>query len=84
MIVAKKPPKSGRRGPPPSPPAPGNPWPNVLRKLREANGLTQIEAAERVGVAARTWIGWENSQSQPSRLALNLLRAAFPKVAFPE
>jgi len=81
VMAAKKP--SKRRGPPPGKPAPGNPWPDFLRALREKHHLTQAEAAERVGVAARTWISWENSQGTPSRLAMNLLRAAFPKTKFP-
>jgi len=68
-------------GPPPRKPSPGNPWPKKLRALRDKRGnLTQAEAAEMAGVAARTWIAWENSQSTPSRLAQNLLRQTFPEL----
>jgi DNA-binding transcriptional regulator YiaG len=77
-VTKKKPTKPTRRGPQPRKPSPGNPWPEKLRKLRDALGLTQSHAAERAGVAARTWIAWENSQTRPSRLALALLKSAFP------
>lgn len=55
-----------------------NPWPAKLRDLRERLGLTQAEAAEKAGVALRTWISWENAHRVPGRLASNLLRATFP------
>ena len=41
-------------------------------------GLTQAAAAQKTGVATRTWIAWENSQNTPGRLAQRLLTAAFP------
>jgi len=84
MAKPRKPSKSSRRGPAPSAPTPGNPWPEFLRGLRDSLGMTQEQAAERCGVVARTWVAWENSQSRPSRLALNLLTSAFPKAKFPE
>lgn len=49
-----------------------------LRQLRNALGLTQIQAAELAGVSARTWIAWENRQRNPGRLALRALQQAFP------
>jgi DNA-binding XRE family transcriptional regulator len=57
---------------------PTSPWRAKLKALREKYGLTQTEAAARVGVAARTWIAWENSQTTPGRFTLPMLRAAFP------
>jgi DNA-binding XRE family transcriptional regulator len=36
------------------------PTPEELRALRERLGLTQAEAADKVGVARRTWMYWEN------------------------
>lgn len=83
MLMAKKKPKSTRRGPAPSAAPPGHPWPEFLRGLRDRLGITQEQAAERCGVKTRTWVAWENSQSTPSRLARNLLTAAFPKAEFP-
>lgn len=53
-------------------------WPAKLRALRKRLELTQAQAAERTGVATRTWIAWENAQRTPGRLALRLLKTAFP------
>jgi DNA-binding transcriptional regulator YiaG len=53
-------------------------WAARLRALRDRLGITQAEAAERTGVALRTWIGWENSQREPSGPAAELLRLKFP------
>ena len=50
-----------------------------LRAVREAESLTQKAAAERAGVALRTWIAWENDQHPPGRLTMQLLKHAFPK-----
>ncbi len=58
-------------------PAPTS-WPARLKALREKYGLTQAEAAARADMALRTWIAWENAQRNPGRLALKLLREAFP------
>lgn len=75
-------PRRGKQpGRPPRKPPRGNPWPNKLRDLRAKHGnITQAEAAERAGVTTRTWIAWENAQSIPGRLALNLLRATYPEL----
>lgn len=51
-----------------------------LRALRESLGLTQVQAAERAGVASSTWIAWENSTSLPSRLALRMVKETFPQL----
>jgi DNA-binding XRE family transcriptional regulator len=56
----------------------GNKWPGRLKTLRAKYDLTQREAAERIGVALRTWISWENDQRIPSRLAERLLHNSFP------
>ena len=53
-------------------------WPKRLKALREAHGLTQAAAAEKIGVALRTWISWENAHRAPSGPAEKLLRLAFP------
>ncbi|HLZ62954.1 MAG TPA: helix-turn-helix transcriptional regulator [Ktedonosporobacter sp.] len=44
-----------------------------LRRAREARGWTAEEAAERLGVDVRTYLGWERGECQPrplNRLAL--------------
>ncbi len=57
-----------------------NSWSVRLKALRERQGLTQKQAAERCGVATRTWIAWENDQGEPGRLARQLLRITFPEL----
>lgn len=57
---------------------PANPWPAKLKALRERQGLTQAQAAQRTGVALRTWISWENDHRRPSGPAQQLLKHAFP------
>ncbi len=52
--------------------------PKKLEDLRTRRGLTQVQAAELVGVSPRTWISWENSQRTPGRMARRLLQEAFP------
>lgn len=54
------------------------PWPARLRALRTKLKLTQAQAADRLGVATRTWIAWENAQRVPGRLAQRLLKDTFP------
>jgi DNA-binding transcriptional regulator YiaG len=52
-----------------------NPWtPRRLKALRSRLGLTQAAAAAKVGVATRTWIGWENGYRTPSPSAAMLLQ----------
>lgn len=80
-MATMSPKRKVRTGPPPRKPSPGNPWPKKLRAVRDKHNLTQAEAAARAGVAARTWIAWENSQAKPSRMATNLLIVAFPELA---
>lgn len=68
MLMAKKKPKHI-----------GDFWRDRLRALRDKHGLTQAAAAQKVGVALRTWISWENRHREPSGPALQLLRIAFPR-----
>lgn len=50
-----------------------------LQELRKRLGdITQVQAAEKAGVTTATWIAWENGQRKPGRLAMRLLREAFP------
>lgn len=53
-------------------------WKRKLKALRAKHGLTQAAAAEKVGVATRTWISWENRQRKPGRLTIRLIKTAFP------
>jgi transcriptional regulator with XRE-family HTH domain len=40
-------------------------WPVVLKAWRARRGITQKEAAERLGVAMRTYQGWEGGEKKP-------------------
>ncbi|MEI7532872.1 MAG: helix-turn-helix transcriptional regulator [Verrucomicrobiae bacterium] len=40
-------------------------WPVVLKDWRARRGITQKEAAERLGVAMRTYQGWEGGEKKP-------------------
>ena len=55
-----------------------NPWPKKLKALRSRLNLTQAAAAQRAGVAQRTWISWENDQRRPSGPTTHLLKLRFP------
>lgn len=55
-------------------------WRRKLKHLREQLDLTQAEAAQKAGVATRTWIAWENQQTVPGRLTQQLLKHAFPEL----
>lgn len=69
--------RQGRRGPEtaaarekkPQPPSP-----DELRALRKRLGLTQAEAAEKIGVSHRAWIAWENDERTPSATATQIIR----------
>ncbi len=45
-----------------------------IKALRKRLGLTQVQAAEKIGVAPRTWISWENNHRTPSAAAVKLLQ----------
>ncbi len=47
--------------------------PERLKALRERLGLTQAEAAARVGVSRRAWIKWEKEGRKPSGPVAKLL-----------
>ncbi len=46
-----------------------------IKTLRKTLGLTQEEFAHEIGVTFATVNRWENSKSEPSRLALRMLAA---------
>lgn len=56
----------------PGRPAPGLPSADVIRAARKAAGLTQGQAADRVGVKRSTWAAWEAGRNQPDRAAWEL------------
>jgi len=47
----------------------------MVKKLREALGLTQEQFAARVGVTLATVNRWENGRAKPQPLALKTLEA---------
>jgi DNA-binding transcriptional regulator YiaG len=51
-----------------------NPWPAQLKALREQLGLSQAEAAKRIGAARSTWISWEHGHRKPNTSAAVLIR----------
>lgn len=58
---------------------PKTPFAAKLQRVRKKHGeLTQAQAADRIGVALRTLISWENGHRVPSGPALALLKIAFP------
>src|SRR5215469_4862959 len=52
---------------------------NVLKSLRVKRGKdwTQEETARHLGISRRTYVGWENGESFPSKKALKRLAALF-------
>ena len=50
--------------------------PARIREIREQLGLTQAQAAERIGVARRTWMYWESPgrHQAPSPAAAKLIQ----------
>lgn len=48
--------------------------PATIRKLRERLGLTQTEAAEKVGVTQRAWLSWESGAVVPSKQSIILIQ----------
>jgi DNA-binding XRE family transcriptional regulator len=45
----------------------GKPWKDRLREWRERVGLTQAEAALRLGASLRTYVYWEAGKYDPDR-----------------
>ena len=54
-----------------------NPWPSILKAIRDQKCWTQVEAAEAFGVPARTWISWENGQYVPRKKSQRRLKEMF-------
>ncbi len=53
------------------------PSPEQIKLVREALGLLQAEAAERIGVGQGVWSAWERGSRKPSRqsaILIDLLR----------
>ena len=48
-----------------------------LAKLREDSGLTQEQAAEKIGVVRETWGAWEVGTKKPSQTCLKLISLIF-------
>jgi len=53
-----------------------HPWAVRLKGIRDRHGLTQKEAAAKIGAATRTWIGWENGRT-PSKAFQLLIDKTF-------
>ena len=50
---------------------------NILKDLREKNGLTQEQLAERAMVTRQAVSRWENGETQPNTDTLKLLSKEF-------
>lgn len=63
-----------------------NPTPAEIRAAREAAGLTQAEAAEKIYATLRAWQNWEADDGDESRrmhpglFELFVLKTQFPEV----
>ena len=53
----------------------------TIRELREANGWTQEQLAERVGTHANTVARWERGEVEPGRQSWLLLSKVFRRAA---
>lgn len=49
----------------------------LLKALRERNGWSVVEAAERIGVTRATVYSWENGDKEPEKPALRSLCEAY-------
>jgi DNA-binding transcriptional regulator YiaG len=56
-----------------------NPWPAKLKALKERTGKSHQELADIIGVSRRTWRAWLYNESQPGKLAAQLLTIRFGK-----
>ena len=54
-----------------------NPWPARLRAIRAEHGLTQKQAAEKVGTVLRTWQNWEYGRRRPGAATAKLIQILF-------
>ena len=48
-----------------------------LRELRERNGLSQEDAARKVGITHRQWQRWESGDSMPYPRSLDMVASTF-------
>ena len=53
-----------------------------LRRAREARGWTAEEAADRVGVDVRTYLGWERGEREPRPLNQLTLQRTYPELVY--
>lgn len=51
-------------------------WPDRIRAIRAARGLTQAQLAAEIGAARRSVIDWEAGKREPERMARMALAAA--------
>ncbi len=51
-------------------------WPDRIRAIRKARGLTQAQLAELIGASRRSVIDWEAGKREPERMARMALLAA--------
>jgi DNA-binding transcriptional regulator YiaG len=49
------------------------PTPDEIKRIREKRGLTQAQAAEKVGVGQGVWSAWESGARRPSRQSAILI-----------
>lgn len=54
------------------------PWAKKCRAFRANVGITQTDAAAKVGVSFGTWVAWENSRNTPSKLVQLAIKSLFP------
>jgi transcriptional regulator with XRE-family HTH domain len=51
--------------------------PGELKRLRQARGLSQEQAARTIGFSANTWARWERGERIPYPAHYRLIRSAF-------
>src|SRR6185312_12246556 len=54
----------------------GMTWPERIRAIRAARGLTQAQLAVLIGAARNSVVGWEGGKREPERMAQMALLAA--------
>ena len=50
-------------------------FPEIVKEIRSQLGISQQELANELGISFATVNRWENSQTKPSKLAKNQLKA---------
>ena len=51
-------------------------WPERIRAIRAARGLTQAQLAVLIGASRNSVVGWEGGKREPERMAQMALLAA--------